>query len=116
MNLELFLDKLNTTPDQLEFSDTLNVIDILYEMTETAFTNGDLYNKAGENSGSCKLFTFAKQQGFDQQQTLACFGAYYRNDVLQHPEADNHQNIRQFITTSWGGISFEGNALRLRQS
>ncbi|MCK5904092.1 MAG: HopJ type III effector protein, partial [Gammaproteobacteria bacterium] len=52
----------------------------------------------------------------DQQQTLACFGAYYRDDVLQNLKADNHQNIRHFMKNSWDGIVFDGDALRLRTS
>jgi HopJ type III effector protein len=32
-------------------------------------------------------------------------------DVLENPEATNHQNIRNFMKTGWAGISFEGTAL-----
>lgn len=116
MNLDTFLNKLNTTPDSIEFSDTMAVIEALYNFTETAFINGKIQNKAGENSGSCKLFTFARLQGLDQQQTLACFGAYYRDDVLQNLKADNHQNIRHFMNSSWEGVVFSGDALSLRVS
>lgn len=112
MNIESFLQTLKTTPDAIKFSTTMAVIEQNYYFTETAFSNGELGNKAGENSGSCKLFSFAQLQGLDQQQTLACFGSYYRDDVLQHPEADNHQNIRNFMQTSWDGIAFESDALR----
>ena len=38
-------------------------------------------------------------------------GDYYRVDVLQHPDATDHQNIRQFIQYGWAGITFEGCAL-----
>lgn len=114
MNLDTFLNKLNSIPDTIEFNDTMAIIEALYDFTETAFTNGEIKNKAGENSGSCKLFTFAKLQGFDQQQTLACFGAYYRHDVLQNLAADNHQNIRHFMKSAWEGIVFDGEALKER--
>jgi len=73
----------------------MSVIAENYEFTETAFTNGQQINEDGKNSGSCKLFCFAKLQKFNESQTLACFGAYYRDDVLKHPDTNDHQNIRQ---------------------
>ena len=114
MNLDIFLHKLNTAPESIEFTDTMAVVENSYDFSATAFRNGALHNAAGENSGSCKLFAFAKKQNLDQQQTLACFGAYYRNDVLQHPDGEDHQNIRNFMQTGWEGISFAGEALVLR--
>jgi len=111
MTINTFINKLKTTPDSIEFNELMELIDVRFDFTPTAFKNGDLNNDAGENSGSCKLFSFAKLQGLNKEQTLACFGAYYRDDVLQHPEDDNHQNIRNFMKTDWSGISFEGNAL-----
>lgn len=111
MTINTFLNKLKTTPDSIEFNELMELIEDNFDFTPTAFKNGDLNNKADENSGSCKLFSFAKLQDLDKEQTLACFGAYYREDVLQHPEDDNHQNIRNFMKTDWSGVSFEGHAL-----
>jgi len=112
MTLESFLQQLNEKPSTIEFNHTMALIDQLYSFTPTAFKNGDTKNGAGENSGSCKLFAFAQLQGFSQGQTLACFGAYYRDDVLQHPEAMDHQNIRNFMVQGWSGIEFSGEALK----
>ena len=106
MTLNAFLEKLQTSPEKIEFSDTMAVIDELYDFTETEFKNGELLNKAGENSGSCKLFAFAQLQQLTKEQTLACFGTYYRDDVLKKPDAAEHQNIRNFMTHGWSGISF----------
>lgn len=111
MTLDSFLKKLNETPQEVAFTDTMAVVEVLYDFTPTAFQNGDLHNEAGQNSGSCKLFSFAQIQGFSVEQTLACFGDFYRKDVLENPDASNHQNIRNFIKTGWEGISFEGTAL-----
>ena len=111
MTIENYLAKLQTTPELLDFNELMEVIESNYVFTETAFTNGDLNNATGENSGSCKLFSFAKMQGLTEEQTLACFGVYYRDDVLNNPNADNHQNIRNFMKTGWVGIKFEGKAL-----
>jgi hypothetical protein len=87
------------------------VIDALYDFTPTAFKNGSFINEVGKNNGSCKLFSFARLHSLSQQQTLNCFGTYYRNDVLNHPEGSDHQNIRNFIKAGWAGIEFSGNAL-----
>ena len=111
MTLDSFLKKLNETPQEVAFTDTMAVVEALYDFTPTAFLNGDLRNEAGQNSGSCKLFSFAKLQNFSVEQTLACFGDFYRKDVIENPDASNHQNIRNFIKTGWEGISFEGTAL-----
>ena len=111
MTLDSFIKKLNETPQEVAFTDTMSVVEALYDFTPTAFQNGDLRNETGQNSGSCKLFSFAKLQKFSVEQTLACFGDFYRKDVLENPEASNHQNIRNFIKTGWAGISFEAEAL-----
>lgn len=114
MELNDFLRRLNDAPDSIAFVDTIAVIDSLYEFTPASFRNGSLLNEAGMNNGSCKLFSFALLHGLSQQQTLHCFGAYYRDDVLKHPNGSDHQNIRNFIKTGWEGIAFDGIALAPR--
>ncbi|MDD4958370.1 MAG: HopJ type III effector protein [Gallionella sp.] len=105
------LHTLATAPDRVNFADTIAVIDAHYDFTPTAFRNGELDNAAGQNNGSCKVFSFAKLHQLTPQQTLHCFGSYYRDDVLQHPEATDHQNIRNFIKFGWDGVVFQGAAL-----
>ncbi len=112
MELDTFLKRLNDAPESVAFNDTIAVIDALYEFTPTAFTNGALRSEAGQNSGSCKIFSFATLQQLTAQQTLHCFGDYYRKDVLGNPEGTDHQNIRNFMKSGWEGISFEGAALK----
>ena len=114
MTLDAFLNRLTLSPESLEFGDTMEIVETEYQFTETPFQNGDYYNQAGDNSGSCKLFSFAKKQGLSEQQTLACFGAYYRNDVLNNIDGVDHQNIRNFMKYGWQGIHFEGEALQAR--
>lgn len=111
MTLEQFLTKLHDQPEKLAFSDTMAVIDANYTFTEKAFTNGKQHNAAGENSGSCKVFSFAQLNALTEAQTLSCFGVYYREDVLANPEAVDHQNIRQFIVNGWAGVNFTSAAL-----
>jgi hypothetical protein len=115
MQLDAFLTKLHDTPDAVAFDDTMAAIEAAYEFTPTAFTNGNLRNEAGQNSGSCKLLAFASLHRLSQQQTLACFGAYYRDDVLQHPDGSSHQNIRNFMRSGWEGVHFDAMPLRPRQ-
>jgi hypothetical protein len=112
MELNEFLKKLHETPESVGFNDTTTVIDAHYDFTPTAFSNGATRNEAGQNNGSCKLFSFAMLNGLSPQQTLACFGDYYRKDVLGNPEGTDHANIRNFMKTGWEGISFEGSALK----
>jgi hypothetical protein len=112
MNIESFKTKLKNTPKQIVFFDTMSVIDENYEFTPTAFKNGNLENAAGENSGSCKLFAFAKIQGFTKEETLACFGQFYFEDVLKDPSGNGHQNIRNFMKTGFDGITFETDPLK----
>lgn len=111
MNLAEFLTKLDEQADTIEFTDTMAVIEENYSFTPVAFTNGDILNEADQNNGSCKIFAFGLIKGLTQQKTLACFGSYYRDDVLNNPDGDDHQNIRNFINTSWPGIQFHGRPL-----
>ncbi len=112
--LEPFLKKLQECPEKVEFSDTMTTIDSLYTFTPTSFQNGKLINEAGQNSGSCKIFSFARLHNLTPEKTLACFGTYYRNDVLQHPDSNDHQNIRNFVKTGWSGIKFDSDPLKAK--
>ena len=115
MELNTFLQQLRSKPDSIAFTDTMAVIDANYDFAPTAFKNGELMNEAGQNNGSCKLFAFAQLQKLSPQQTLACFGDYYRSDVLQRPDATDHQNIRNFMNTGWAGIQYTKNPLTPQQ-
>lgn len=114
MNINSFLEKLNQNPSAISFAETIATIEENYHFTPTAFKNGDQLNAAGQNSGSCKLFAFAQLQNLSQEQTLACFGSIYFEEVLGDPQGDNHQNIRNFIKTGWSGIEFEAAALKIK--
>ncbi len=111
MLIDQFLQQLQNDPQSIDFSDTMALIDSHYDFTETAFTNGKLHNAAGQNNGSCKIFAFALLNRLNEAETLHCFGDYYREDVLENPQGDDHQNIRNFMTTGWDGIHFTGTAL-----
>jgi hypothetical protein len=111
MSINEFIQKINQTPNIISFTESIAIIDANYQFTATAFKNGELHNEAGQNSGSCKLFSFAKLHDLNTEQTLACFGDFYRTDVLQHPDSNDHQNIRNFIKFGWDGIIFFGSSL-----
>ncbi|MFY7827199.1 MAG: HopJ type III effector protein [Flectobacillus sp.] len=112
MSVNSLLSKIKTAPDDIEFQEVIAVIDANYAFTPTKFRNGNTVNEAGQNSGSCKVFSFAKLNDLNKAETLACFGAFYRNDVLLNPEGTDHQNIRNFMEFGWDGIEFEGQALQ----
>lgn len=111
-----YLEKLTLNPETIDFSELMDVIESEYDFVPTAFKNGDCENAENENSGSCKLFSFAKLHSLSTDQTLACFGQYYRDDVLQNPMGDDHQNIRNFMKTGWHGIVFEEDALKAKNA
>lgn len=92
------------------FQEVITFIDENYHFTPALFKNGNQINNAGENNGSCKIFAFAKLQNLSKEETLSLFGDYYK-DVLNTPEANDHQNIRNFMQFGWDGIAFEGEAL-----
>ena len=111
MRIEELLTALNNSPEQVEFQQVIETIDTHYDYEPAQFSNGDTVNEAGSNAGSCKIFAFALLNNLSEAQTLACFGHYYRDDVLKPPDADDHANIRNFMTSGWNGIKFESSPL-----
>ena len=113
--LEQLLRYIQTSPQMIEFDDVINTIDEHYSYSATRFSNGTgdsrIINEAGTNEGSCKIFSFAKLHSLNEEQTLNCFGKYYREDVLNNPDGSDHGNIRNFMVSGWDGIEFEGEAL-----
>ncbi len=115
VTLDNLLRRIKVNPESIEFHEVMAVIAENYDYTPTPFTNGVendlLCNQAGENEGSCKIFAFAQLHGLNQHETLACFGQYYRQDVLQHPHRGDHLNIRTFLRHGWKGVRFASTAL-----
>jgi len=113
--LDQLIKKSQTNPEMISFQETINIIDEFYHYTPTEFTNGLddelMINQAGSNEGSCKIFAFALMHNFNSKQTLNCFGDYYRVDVLQNPDGEDHANIRTFIKYGAQGIQFSDVAL-----
>lgn len=114
MTVYEFLNKLKSSPEEIAFADTIGIIDTHYSYSPSRFSNGNVVNEAGENSGSCKVFSFALHHKLNKEETLACFGSYYRKDVRDNPKGTDHQNIRNFMVTGWDGISFDREALSIK--
>jgi len=118
MTIDELIQKINTQADRIDFAEVIQTIESCYHYIPTRFSNGKdsnkVINEAGTNEGSCKIFAFAKLNQLDEQQTLTCFGKYYREDVLGHPDNNDHANIRNFMLHGWPGIEFEGEALQQR--
>ncbi|GJN62081.1 HopJ type III effector protein [Elizabethkingia anophelis] len=108
----MIFEQLDKSPETIAFNDVIAYIDSNYDFTPTEFKNGNTVNEAGQNNGSCKVFSFAKVNNLSKEDTLNLFGAFYREDVLKNPEGTDHQNIRNFIEFGWDGIAFEGEALK----
>lgn len=120
MTLDSLLQLIREAPQGVEFDQVLAVIGDCYRYTPTAFRNGvagdAVFNAAGTNEGSCRIFAFARLHGLNEAQTLACFGRFYREDVLANPAGTDHANIRTFMRHGWEGIHFDGEALSENQS
>lgn len=114
--LNEFLTRLRA--GETDFEDTIALINASYDYTPTAFDNGigdgAVHNAAGQNEGSCRIFAFAKLNDLSVDDTLACFGRFYRKDVLENPNGTDHGNIRNFIKHGWAGVKFQGDALALK--
>ncbi len=115
MELNNFLQQLAHAPESIAFAETIITIEAAYTFTPAAFSNGALRNEAGQNNGSCKIFAFGRLHHLSAEQTLHCFGDYYRKDVLGNPDGVDHQNIRNFMQAGWAGVVFESAALSPRQ-
>jgi len=115
MTVDELIQQIKNKPETVEFDEVIDCIDEHFEYTPTLFTNGrghdQVINQAGSNEGSCKIFAFATLEGLNEAETLACFGKYYREDVLQNPKGNDHANIRTFMRQGWHGIQFEQSAL-----
>lgn len=103
------------TERDIQFAELMQLIQKYYIYQPTQFSNGVdgdcVINEADKNEGSCKLFAFAKLNKLGKEQTLLCFGEYYREDVLKNPDGNDHANIRTFMKYGWDGIHFDGDAL-----
>ena len=97
-----------------DFNSVIQLIESKYDFTPSLFKNGSTINQENTNNGSCKIFAFGKLNQLSEQATLNAFGDFYTKDVLQHPDGDDHQNIRNFMKTGWQGIDFEKQALALK--
>lgn len=100
------------TKHPVDFKAVMQVIEEEYTFTPTHFVNGAFANLANTNNGSCKIFAFGLLNQLTEQATLNAFGNFYTQDVLQHPEGLDHQNIRNFMQTGWAGISYSSPALQ----
>lgn len=96
--------------NSITFNEVITFIETYYQHQPTAFKNGDAYNEVTQNQGSAKVFSFAHMNNLSKENTLYLFAEHYQA-VLAHPNAIDHQNIRQFMIYGWQGIVFEGEAL-----
>jgi hypothetical protein len=114
MKLDSFLKKLTEDPTSITLDETLETIAESYVFTPVAFTNGDIRYVAGQNIRSCQLLAFALLHKLTKEQTLNCYGIYYRDDVLGHPMGDDHEPIRNFMKHGWSGVKFDAMPLEAK--
>jgi len=104
---EAVLDKVRSkyTSSGLKFEEVIAAIESAYTFKAGPFTNGSTSSAAGENGGSSKILSFGWITGLSEKETLVLFGQHYR-DVVASPEGTSHGNIRAFMKTGWGGVTF----------
>jgi hypothetical protein len=111
MSVENLLQKIRQEPELVTFEEVIATINACYHYTPIRFRNGlgetVVINEAGQNEGSCRIFAFARLNALGVEETLACFGRFYREDVLGNPAGVDHANIRTFIRDGWAGIVFD---------
>ena len=109
MTQEEYLEALRSGA-KMNFNDLIKLINENYNYTPASFINGDLQNTATENQGSAKLFCFGVIHQLTKLEVLHCFGEHYQG-VLNDPQGDSHQNIRNFIIYGWEGLKFDSPVL-----
>jgi hypothetical protein len=119
MSITQLIDLIHSEPENLMFEQVMETIAAHYDYTPAGFSNGigetKVVNEAGTNEGSCKVFAFAQMNDLTRQDTLICFGQYYR-DVLNTPDGSDHANIRNFMRHGWDGIHFDSSPLSEKAS
>jgi len=118
-SLHKLLQRIDESPESIAFDEVIAVISEHYDYTPSGFHNGigddAIWNAAGENAGSCRIFSFAQLHHLDEDSTLACFGHFYREEVLKFPVRDDHRNIRRFMRDGWPGIRFTSTPLTIKK-
>ena len=111
MNIAEFTEQLQSAPVTVSFETVMAVIEENFQYSPSRFSNGKgeqaVLNEAGTNEGSCKIFALGQALTLTEAQTLACFGRFYREDVLGSPDGVDHGNIRSFMVHGWAGIQFD---------
>ncbi|MFD2968586.1 HopJ type III effector protein [Sphingobacterium bambusae] len=110
-NIETLLADLHAK--KIQFATVIAHIEKDYLHTPTAFKNGPVENEATQNQGSAKVFAFASLHKLSKEDTLLLFAEHYQA-ILDTPDGQDHQNIRQFMNYGWDGIRFEGEALQAK--
>ncbi|AUT71238.1 HopJ type III effector protein [Paraburkholderia hospita] len=114
MKLDILLKNLTDNPTSVTLDDALAAIPGSYKSTPVAFENGGVRYQAGQNVRSCQLLAFAMLHNLTKEQTLNCYGIYYREDVLRNPTGTDHEPIRNFMKHGWDGVQFDAMPLEAR--
>ena len=111
MNIAEFTEQLQQDNNTISFDTVMTFIEQHFAYSASRFVNGlgeqAVVNEAGSNEGSCKIFALGQALALTETQTLACFGRFYREDVLGNPNGSDHGNIRSFMVHGWAGIQFD---------
>ena len=77
-------------------------------------TSGNISGKCGtmkKGKATTRCLPKKKAQSLTKEEALACFGAFYFEEVLNDPTGTGHQNIRNFMNHGFDGLAINGTAL-----
>jgi len=107
MKLDAFLKKLNDDPEAVTFDEALATVGEHYRLTPCGYTLAGVRFDVDQVHRSCQLYAFGILHKLSKEQTLACFGEHYREDVLKHPQGSDHQTVRLFMQVGWEGLKLD---------
>jgi 3-hydroxyisobutyrate dehydrogenase-like beta-hydroxyacid dehydrogenase len=113
MKLDAFLKQLNDDPASVTLDMALSTVGENYEFTPCGYTLGGVRFEA-DKTRSCQLYAFGLLHKLTRQQTLACFGHHYHDDVLKNPQGTDHQTVRLFMKYGWDGLKLDAMPLKAR--
>lgn len=74
----------------IDFTSFHRIVDTVPAALSIGLGDNVEVNPPGANEGSCKIFALAPLSGLSKEQTLSLFGDFYRANVLQNPDGNNH--------------------------
>ena len=101
MTVAELVQKIKTQAENIQFSEIIETVDANYNFTPTAFKNGETMNEANQNNGSCKVFSFAKnQRNLLKPSQLKLISSYYKLFIIKPFASFNNSFLASKLSES----------------